>query len=166
MGYTIKIGQAEPRGDDSDDEEGGYHEYGYEVASLDLSDAPRAPGDTNPGKNYRWPSYSCWAEFAREVGLHEFFLGDDGVMRPHPGVIVLRKHHAETLRGALAAYRAKHPEAVARFDIHQPGMTISEEFNAPQQHPDCDYALARLEWVCWWVDWALANCTRPAMENS
>ena len=164
MGYTIKIGQAEPSNDHVTYEA---HEYGFEVASLELPDAPRHAGDVNPGKNERWPSYSVWTDFTKEVGLHELFYNDDGgLVRPHPGVIVLRPEHGATIRGALEAYRLKHPGAVARFDVFPPGTSAVEEFTAPAQHPSCDYALARLEWLSWWVDWALANCSRPAIENS
>jgi hypothetical protein len=164
MGYTIKIGQAEPI---ADHDEYQNHEYGFGVAELELPDAPRIEGDVNQCKNYRWPSYSVWTEFTRDVGLYSLFFDDsDGLIRPHPGVIVLRPEHGATIRGALEAYRLKHPGAVARFDVFPPGTSAVEEFRAPAQHPNCDYSLARLEWLSWWVDWALANCSRPAMENS
>ncbi len=165
MGYTIKIGQAEIRSDDLD-----WHEYGFEVTDVELPEAPRIEGDVNPGKNYRWPSYSVWTDFTRDVGLYSLFFedsgGGEGLMKPHPGVVVLRPEHGATIRGALEAYRLKHPGAVARFDVHPPGTSPVDEWTAPAQHPNCDYALARLEWLSWWVDWTLANCSRPALENS
>lgn len=171
MGYTITIGQAEPSEPFYPDGDGETEQYGFTVASREFPDAPAAPGDVNPRCNYRWPSYSVWANFAREVGLHALFLGDDdsrsgGLLRPHPGVAVLRPHHAATIHAALDSYRSKHPEAVARFDVYPPGTSPIDEMTGLSQHPDCDYALARLEWVSWWVDWALANCSRPAMANS
>lgn len=154
MGYTIKIGQAEPAEVDSDT-----HEYEFSVVDLVLPEAPAAPGDVNPHANYRWPSYSVWAEFCRNVGLYELFYADDGgLIRPHPGVVVLREHHAETIAGALRAHRAKYPSAIARFE--------EDNFRTPPQFDTCDYSLARLEWLDWWVRWTLKNCSRPAIANS
>lgn len=162
MGYTITIGNAEPQQPDDD-----AHEYTFYVPSLQLPDAPAAPGDVNPHRNYRWPSYSVWAEFARSAGLHDlFFNEEDGLIRPHPAVVVLREHHAATIAGALTAFRLRFPEAVARFDIDDPTLSFAENLQRPEQHPKCDYTLARLEWLDWWVRWALNNCECPAIQNT
>lgn len=101
-------------------------------------------------KNVRWPSYGGWKDFAVEVGLDELFFDEEhGLMRPHPGCAVLREHHESAIALALAAYRVRYPHAVAGFD-----------------GSDEDGALARLEWLWWWVRWALDNCERPAIYNS
>ena len=163
MGYTIKIGQAEPA-----EPEEGDHEFGWSVATMELPDAPRAEGDPNPGKNYRWPSYGGWDAFTREIGLYSLFYEDSGdgggLMRPHPGVIILRPEHGAFIRGALEAYRLKHPSARAGFSVFPPGTPIEVEMQGGDRSNE-DGCLARLEWLSWWVDWALANCSRPAMEN-
>lgn len=164
MGYTIKIGNAEPA-----EPEEGDHEFGWHVAMLELPEAPRAEGDTNPGKNYRWPSYSVWTESMKATGLYPLFYEDSGdgggLLRPHPGVVILRPEHGATIRGALEAYRLKYPDARAGFSVFPPGTSIEVEMAGGDRSNE-DGVLARLEWLSWWVDWAIANCRRPAMQNS
>lgn len=165
MGYTITIGNATPQPPDPSDAPGG--SFGWTVASLVLPEAPHAPNDVNGGANYRWPSYSVWADFARDVGLHDMFFDKDGeasLMLHHPGIAPLSAWHREQTAAALAAYRKKHPTAVARFADPVVGGRPFGTVESPMDGPNA--ALARLEWLDWWIGWALANCQHPALGNS
>lgn len=165
MGYTLKIGNAKPVKPDPSDAPGG--SFGWDVESIILPNAPAAPNDANPHANYRWPSYSVWAGFAREVGLSDLFFDKnmDGVLLDsHPGVAPLYPWHREQIDAALVAYKAKHPEAVARFAAPVHGghpFAVEDEPHAAENG-----TLARLEWLAWWVGWALDNCENPAFGNS
>jgi hypothetical protein len=158
MGYTLTIGNAElGRGD---------WDYLAFVPSMVMDDAPHAPNDANPGANYRWPSYSSWLAFCDEVGLRDLFYDEEtGLLRPHPGCKILTPEIQEVISTALDRYRRNHPDAVARFDAPS-GRGIVADLTEPPQYPPSDYALARLEWLDWWVRWAIANCEHPAIHNT
>lgn len=156
MGYTIRIGNATPKPPDPRHAPGG--SFDWKVGEVQLPDAPCAPNDPNGWRNYRWPSYSVWADFARDVGLYDMLIDGnaDGTLMPsHPGIAPLYPWHKEQIDAALARYRQAHPNAVPKF-TNEPGDR-ADEINGH---------LARLEWLAWWVSWALTNCKHPALENT
>jgi hypothetical protein len=166
MGYSIYIGNAVF--DDVDEYD---PQYRATVAGFEHPDAPRAPHDANPGKNYRWPSYGVWTEFTKTVGLHDMFYDEeDGLLRPHPGCAVLRRSHCERIELALKHFREAHADAVARFEGREGEDPVSEMLRIDAgKDLDCgphDATLARLEWLAWWCRWAVENCERPAVKNS
>lgn len=155
MGYTLTIGNARPAKPDADDTG-----YRWEIAPLaaPVPDAPRHPNDTNPGAPFRWPSYSAWADFTRATGLDDLFYSrDGGLLASHPGIARLTAAHRATIDAALVAYRAAHPGAVAGFSADYGDTDPASLVNAQ---------LARLEWLAFWVGWALGNCEHPAFGNS
>ena len=159
MGYNLTIGNAIPtRPDPSDGNEG---DFGWTVNMEQHPDAPCAPNDTNPGASIRWPSYSGWAGFARAVGLYDILIQKDtpgSLMRSHPGVAPIFPMHRERTRATLAAYRVLHPGIVAGFS--------DDPFEDDTVAIRAAATLARLEWLDWWIGWALDNCENPAMANS
>lgn len=80
-----------------------------------------------------------------------------GLLAHHPGCAALTAAHAATINDALARYKQRHPNAVARF-VGETGDSADASL--------ADRTLARLEWLAFWVDWAVKNCERPAMQNS
>lgn len=160
MGYTLTIGEAKPCPPDPSDEPGG--SFTWDVDEMSHDDAPRAPNDANPGANFRWPSYGVWADFARDVGLYDMLIDRDGegtLMPRHPGIAPLYPWHRDRVSAALADFRAKHPAAVARFSDNPMGGDADPMAGA-------NASLARLEWLDWWIRWAIDNCKHPAMSNS
>jgi hypothetical protein len=143
MGYEIYIGEwdlnAKP------EEEGA---CARTVEHIELPNAPAFDGDDSGHSNCRRPSYSTWHDFGRASGLGGLFHGTNGLFAEHPGTVRLTKQHARIVRTALKAYRAKHPTATPRFCAST-----------------ADAHLARLEWLAWWIDWALATCKIPAIHN-
>lgn len=163
MGYTIMIGEACIERLD---------EYGREVRlgieRVTHPEAPRHPNDVprNLGANERWPSYSGWADFARATDTESlWFHEDEGLLRPHPGVVHLQSSHVQTVREALARYRSAHPGAVPGFMATAPTDPFHDA-SAPNTPGTFDAMLARLEWVEWWMTWAIRNCRIPAVGNS
>ena len=145
MGYEILIGEWDTAA--KAEEEGCAPRT---VQALELADAPAFDGDEMTGHtNRRQPSYGAWAEFCRATGLGGVFHGVNGLFAEHPGTVRLTGRHARTIRNALRAYRAACPGASPTF--------LSGSAT--------DHHLARLEWLAWWVDWALANCKVPAIHN-
>lgn len=174
MGYTLLIGEAEADVDLED-------RYArVTVAGRFLPEAPLGSGGgVNEHTNSCWPSYSTWADFARRVGLHGVFFapacpaecprwapchvcngrpvwwaGADGqerrgLLARHPGCEALEHVHLTAFREALEAWRAK-----------------PETERAAAMSDGVDYDERRLEWLVWWTDWALLNCTHPSFANS
>lgn len=159
MSYDIYIGEAAVFEPDAEDRE--------EITSLWVvvrkrahPEAPRFDNDpcTN-NENHRHPAYGAWSEWCRDVGLHRlFFDKDDGLMRSHPGCVALRKRHHTEIIAALHRWQKKQPGAVAGF--------YPFDWNDDKVDGSVDPMLARLIWLEWWVRWALANCTNPAIYNS
>lgn len=165
MGYTLTIGEAE------------IDRLGDEAVRIgargERHDAAPAYGDPTDYTNSRWPSYTAWHEFAKEVGIHELFYGtgwsrderrylecpedfhrEGPILGSHPGAALLTKADRDFIAAKREAYIAAHPEAV-------PGY--SEE-DGPG--PTANATLARLNWLHYWVDWAVENCANPVLENS
>lgn len=163
MGYTLTIGEAQL---ETSEERIGIGARG------ERHDSAPAFGEPTDGTNSRWPSYTAWHDFCREVGIHELFYGSgwspderrylecpDGFHREspllghHPGAALLTVGDRQFVRSALERYRAAHPGV-------SPGFTDDEIA------PPTASALARLIWLDYWIGWAVENCTNPVLENS
>lgn len=95
MGYTIKIGNAVP-GELNPDED--VMNVRYRVESVRHEEAP-AFGEPTDHTNSRWPSYSAWADSAREADLTDLLV--DTWCKPHPGCVRLKREHLERIQSAL-----------------------------------------------------------------
>jgi hypothetical protein len=137
--------------------EGGHENYlELDVAKVELPEAPAFPGDVmSQNINARYPSYTGWSDFTRRCGLYPEWYGTDqkrgGLMDTHPGVAALDARTLAMHESALDLHRCRFPGAVA-----QQGDEVGPN----------DNDRARLEWLVWWMRWALANCTNPAVSNS
>lgn len=106
----------------------------YTVVDVKLSEAP-AYGHPMDFTNRLLPSETGWFEFAKAAGLTVLFNWIDGqiINRSAYGSFVdLTQEHKAVID---AAYE-----------------------NINKLHPDHH---GRLEWLKFWVDWALTNCERP-----
>lgn len=139
MGYTIIIGNAEIEQCDPDEYEGQLVAR-YDIPVVRHDEAP-ASGDPTDCENQRWPSYRAWSDFAEDVGLYDtFFSPDYGIMRAHPGCFQLKVAHLQRVEIAIAE------------QVRNPSNDV--------------YNMARLQWLRYWIDWALKNCDNPAIYNS
>jgi hypothetical protein len=146
MGYTIRIGQAV-----HDDDAASYGTRQLTVDEVFLCEAPSFPDDAHSQSNTRRPSYTACGEFCNATGLRDVFFslnGEVALLAHHPGCAVLTREHSKRFHAALDAFRLIHFNAVPQFNT-----------------TDDDANLARLEWLVWWTDWALENCTLPTMMN-
>lgn len=159
MGYTIIIGERVP----------GRGQRRPTAASVELPDAP-AFGEPTDRTNERWPSYSGWADFLQAVGLTYLsprtsnFAVDPScppLMVDHPGVMPVKRIHLERVEAAYAAYRAKLGPDVKPGWGHGP-----DDSDTDGPAPGYDGHLARLEWLRFWLRWALENCKKPVCANS
>ena len=148
MSYDIYIGQVVIRAYPEDDD----NRIKLVVEEMQHPDAPSFEGDEMTGKsNARHPGYHQWGEFTRRTGLHGlFFATDTGLMRDHPGIKLLRKQDLDFIRVCKEAYYKRYPHTTPGF-----GTYATDE----------DACLARLIWLEWWVDYALKNCSLPAIYN-
>ncbi len=106
------------------------------INEIELPNSPMNSNDNH--SNTVAPSYSAWAEFCKRTGLKEIFATD--LLAKHPGHAKLTKSHLKTFEKARDAYFKQNDQD--RYDIK------------------------RLNWLCWWTDWALKNCETPSMLNS
>jgi hypothetical protein len=154
MGYTFKIGNAEPKFDKSDFP---HLSAGWDVKGASSADAPTFPNDEmTSNTSERSPSYSVWADFCRHVGIYDLFFDDGGRLHAgHPGCIGITKEDADRVTAALSTYQAK--------ATLPPGFEGWHYREGDPVHSDAH--LARLIWLEWWMRWALENCETPAIAN-
>lgn len=149
MGYTIKIGEMVSK-TESDG-------VAYFNIKPEKHDTAPAFGEITDFTNERWPSYTAWYNFIREVGLEQLFSTD--LFKSHPGIVELTPDHQEQIRAALNRRRKQFPQAYPGFQEDDFGKPLPNSSNA-------DPMLVRLIWLDYWVSWALTNCERPAISNS
>lgn len=171
MGYNITIGNAYL---DAEPDEGLLE---IRVKGFNNDDAPNHCEFTGTGSS-RSPSYTVWNEFCRAAGIHMLFFGngwnkdlmmydycDEGfhrevpLMANHPGVALLTMNDYRYIADALQNYKTKYPEAV-------PGFWDWDKKNFKEIPNGKDPVLARLIWLEYWINWALANCEYPAIGNT
>lgn len=154
MGYNLYIGEAEV---DVIYEERRARIF---VAGLELPESPLNSTDVHT--NYCWPSYCGWSEFCERVGLTRVFyagargcdqLGNfwndedgnsyEGILCQHPGAVALTPAHLKAFQKARDSHFV--------YDATTEAIV---------------YDNRRLEWLCWWTNWALKNCQYPTFYNS
>ncbi len=162
MGYTITIGNAVPVHSKDD----GELYASWNVDGEAHEGAPVFPNDTMTGNsNQRHPSYSAWTDSMRALGLHDLFFAEwEGLFRPHPGCKMLTPEIAQIITDAVAAYRstATKPAGCGGFPVFDKER---ETWVAPDDGV-YDDVLMRGEWLAYWVNWAVANCETPAIQNT
>jgi len=155
MGYTIGIGELE-----TVTESDGY-KYKH-VKTVTLDNAP-AYGEPTDYTNKRWPSYSSWSNAMDFIGLTDLMFNDkNGLMRRHPSVYRLRKKHKVAIDKAYKEFYEKYPNAKAGYSPKVMADPFAEDKDWPAEN---EWAV-RLEWLKFWVDWALENCEKPTFYNS
>lgn len=174
MGYTLAIGQAKVDWTEDD--------VRIWVDLVSLDEAP-AFGEPTDHENQRWPSYSTWSSFCRQLGITEVMMnsrngGNDEpivsgqylspLIHTHPGSTPVTKHHLEFIEMKLAEYKLKHPSHVAQYPPLKPGVKKGS-FNRDQDFvddPKYDPVMCRAEWLVFWLKWSLTNCSNPTFVNS
>ena len=153
MGYLLTIGEL-------DIEYSQEEEFCNIVArGFKNSDAP-AFGEPTDFTSSCWPSYTVWLDFCKFVGLTElFFNKDDGILAHHPGCVPLTQRHKRAIDSAYLNFKRKYPNAKAGYS---PKRGVYDDPNWPEENN----WFCRLEWLKYWVDWALANCKRPVFQNT
>lgn len=157
MGYEIRIGNAVPHFD----KDGGQLYACWKVEPTATDKAPTFPNDEMTGNgNSRHPSYSSWTEFLRQTGLFDLFLGDDGLMKDHPGCRIITKDHHAAVKSALDKWQEKAtlPPGLSGSQITSSGYETFDEGKY-------DHQLARLMWLEFWMKYAIDTYETPAIEN-
>ena len=98
MGYTLRIGQATSKVVNVKDNDGWY-ETRWTVEPMRIDNAP-ADGSPTDYTNSRWPSYSAWTDFTKDVGLYDLFYGEEGLLANHPGCAQLTQAHLDKMLAA------------------------------------------------------------------
>jgi len=154
MGYNFTIGNASVYYNQED-------EYCKIEAESARSDNAPSFGEPTDCTNERWPSYSGWHNFCRVTNLHDLFFNEEnGILRDHPGCVPLSIRHKKEIDKSYKLFRSKYPNVVAEYSSKILNDIPDENW------PEENGALCRLEWLKYWVDWALENCEKPVFENS
>jgi hypothetical protein len=140
MSVVIVIGEAESTRFD-----------GLRARHLRLSRSPAFPNDIRPQRNGLQVANGVWEHFLARTELREALYGAGGMLAIRPGLVGLRPSHLAPLRTALIRYPR----------TRRPGYwTVGDEL--PSVY---DGDLARLIWLAWWTEWAIASCTHPVIQN-
>ena len=181
MGYNLYIGEAEAVI---------YMEDRHARMGVKVVDGKDFGAPINSSLNYSnfcYPSYGVWANFADQTGIYSVFYAPrcpnghkishgrcpsscklceggrksvywipegkdkaqerEGLLANHPGCFELTPDHLIAFEAAREAWKAKPEEE--RLD-----------------EDDVDWALRRLDWLCFWTKWALDTCKYPSFANS
>jgi len=169
MGYDIYIGNGEMEQEDDDDEivtpysriiNGKVCYFRMRVRNVELSEAPTFPNDrrSERNSNYIGASYIWWDHFCYITGIHPLFFDRyHGLMREHPGFVILRDHHAEAIKNALACWKKDHPNATPGFEAFSWGEEVKKVGYDP--------VLAQLIKLDFLVQWALKHCEHAGIYN-
>jgi len=169
MGYNLLIGEFEPV-----IYEGERYARGGCTVLSGAEGAPLDPKGCGVRDSQNWPSYSAWEQFTAAVGLHAvFFAGTqqqgrvkvpywtdrsgnchEGLIRTHPGAQALTAEHLHQFK--LAAARLAEQPAQERWIYRNTGTELDGK---------CGLSV-RLDWLIFWTEYALKNCTLPTFANS
>ena len=157
MGYTLTIGQLEKFVNEDED-------YKYDTAEdVKLENAP-AFGEPTDYTNSRWPSYTAWHNFTRFVELEDLFYNKDtGLIRNHPGCVKLTQEHKKEIDQAYQNFYQKYPDCEPGYS---PKVNVNNGIYEDKSWPEEKTWAIRLEWLKFWVDWSLENCSDPVFYNS
>lgn len=157
MGYTLRIGELEV--EIETDEE--CPRIGLSAKDVRHEKAP-AYGEPTDFENQRWPSYGSWSDFCEFSGLYDLFFGKrgDAIIASHPDCVPLTEKHRKEVNDAYEAFKTKYPNATPTYGDNQCPLGIDKT------NPEENGQMCRLEWLKYWVNWALDNCERPVFENN
>lgn len=158
MGYNLDIGELEVEFEQDDC-------YISLTAKSESRDDAPAYGEPTDNSNSRWPSYTSWHNSMEFVGLKDLFFDEDSeysLLTQHPGCVPLNKHHKKVIDRAYEDFMEKYPDVVAGYSPKTKDNIMAEDPDWPEENG----ALVRLEWLKYWVDWALKNCEKPVFANS
>jgi hypothetical protein len=143
MGYSIRIGEAVVEYDN-----GEYPIVTIGAKTLRHEDRPTFDEPTDK-ESQRWPSYSSWHQSMEWAGLKDMMFEDeDALLGSHPGAVPITSKHRDLVN---KAYEAK----VAL------GIIPSYE------NTEGDSSLmVRLEWLHYWVNFAVDNLEQPVFCNT
>lgn len=131
MSYSFTIGEAE------------LENVGNEIRIIARKEKhPNAPafGEPTDFTNERWPSYSSWANFTREMELDELMTGDSPVewegeyyyplIHEHPGITVITRYHFCMIKRKVKAYKEKYPDHIAQYPPLKEGREKSPFYHS------------------------------------
>lgn len=131
MTYHIYIGELKEI-EEEDDED--YFGYTVPVVNCDSNLKLLEP------TNCRASAFEIWRQFAKEVGLEDYFFGPTGVMTDSPGYHTLTDNDLKIINTSIQLYAI---------------------------NPACHhFNMDRLFWLSFWYGWALKNCKKPVILNN
>lgn len=159
MGYTLRIGELE-----TDVECYGLETYILNNAKAVTDENSPAFGEPTDNTNSRWPSYSSWHDAMNFIGLHDLmFNKETGLIRNHPGCVPLVKEHKDIIDKVYKDFYEKYPNCKPGYS---PKINEKEGIFEDEYWPSENNYATRLEWLKYWVDWALESCEIPVFYNS
>ena len=99
--------------------------------------------------NYIMPSAASWRDFLNYTGLYKLMYNESYSLMREPCVPITEEHRS-IFWDKYNKYRKNYPDAI-------PDLTSVHR---------ADYCFAVLEWLRFWIEWALINCNVPVFYNS
>jgi hypothetical protein len=103
------------------------------------------------------------------VGLYELFLDRESgiaLIQNHPGAALLTEEVRQQINTALEKRRQEAEKAGKVTSYCDENPERKWEITCPDPCPKHDWQLCRLEWLAYWVNWAVDNCKCPVIVNS
>jgi len=161
MGYNLIIGEAEfdvDRVGDDEWTEDIQDEYIQVTAGHVRHDDAPAFGEPTDYTNQRWPSYTQWYDFCEKADLvHVFYVIDE------------HGNNTGTLRGGHPGYFPITPTVKAEVDKVYDRVKMQAKTLDPGADifsTDVGAVWVRVQWLKYWIDWALENCKVPVFVNT
>ena len=90
--------------------------------------------------------------YCEKAGLTDVFIGNGTMRGGHPGCFPVEIEMCNRIDFALTEWQRHHPNAKA---IYEGDGEIEE-----------NKVLCWLEWLNYWVNWAMKNCKIPVVANT
>ena len=138
MGYRITIGNAVPRTYTDEEDRQDKEEVPYPDRMVEVITLPDAP-EWRDHSNSCSSSGTAWGNFSDRVGLTDYFENrETGLIADCPMLRAITQDEVDMLSQKLS-------KTIPFKDVD-----------------DWDFGL--LEWLVWWMRWAIANCENPSIE--
>lgn len=150
MSWSITIGELHT-----------YKEDGQTFTEALPAEHPDAPAYNEPtdGTNSRWPSYTGWARFCEFAGLN--FAPFNG-MHDGYGYYMINAATVKIFDLCYETFYQFHPNAKPGFSPKLQNPKIISDPDWPEENNHA----ARLEWLKYWLHWAMKNCKNPIIHYS
>jgi hypothetical protein len=125
----------------------------YSVQETERDDAPVFPGGHEQNRSNLRAVSTSWLTFCQSTGLTDLFFEQTTLAgwRMRAGVHPLRQDMLGVIQAAREQWQSRYPGTTAGW------------VGGTEKEREINFALARLLWLEWWMQWALRECSQPTL---